>query len=94
MVVSILTIVCFLLFLGLVWCIFSIHQLTGAIKSIIACLAQEEDELRSRRNTDVVDMKNCSNCKHLAKPFNLCCYSLGDEDYDCHGKQWEETENA
>ena len=32
------------------------------------------------------DMKEqtCSNCKHYAKTYELCCYSLGDEDYDCY----------
>lgn len=61
---------------------------------LCARVSQEEDELRRRRNADVTYMKNCSTCKHLAKPFNLCCYSLGDEDYDCNGKKWEGIENA
>ena len=33
--VMILSIICFILFLGLLWCISSIHGLCGAIKSIL-----------------------------------------------------------
>ena len=34
-------------------------------------------------------MKCCTNCKHYAKTYELCCYSLGDEDYDCRLRKWE-----
>ena len=34
-------------------------------------------------------MKGCHNCRHFAEPYKLCCYSLGDEDYDCRGRKWE-----
>lgn len=37
--------------------------------------------------------QTCSNCKHYAKTYELCCYSLGDEDYDCRGRKWEKVEN-
>ena len=33
--IIILSIICFVLFLGLLWCISSIHNLCGAIKSIL-----------------------------------------------------------
>ena len=33
--IIILSIICFILFLGLLWCIYSIHTLCGAIKSIL-----------------------------------------------------------
>ena len=33
--IIILSVVCFILFLGLLWCISSIHNLCGAIKSIL-----------------------------------------------------------
>ena len=33
--IIILSIICFILFLGLLWCISSIHNLCGAIKSIL-----------------------------------------------------------
>ena len=33
--IIILSVVCFILFLGLLWCISSIHYLCGAIKSIL-----------------------------------------------------------
>jgi hypothetical protein len=43
--------------------------------------------------TQIEKMKCCSNCKHYAKNYELCCYSLGDEDYDCRGRKWEMKEN-
>ena len=38
-------------------------------------------------------MKNCANCRHFSEPYKLCCYSLGDEDYDCRGRKWQIKEN-
>lgn len=51
----------------------------------------EETEQREREKHDekLREIKSCSNCRHFAKPYELCCYSLGDEDYDCHGRKWE-----
>ena len=34
-------------------------------------------------------MKNCGNCKNYSPTYGLCCYSLGDEDYDCRLRKWE-----
>jgi len=54
-------------------------------------------EPREKRITEleaqIEKMKGCHNCRHLAEPYELCCYSLGDEDYDCRGRKWEIKEN-
>lgn len=34
-------------------------------------------------------MKNCKNCANYSPTYGLCCYSLGDEDYDCRLRRWE-----
>lgn len=31
----------------------------------------------------------CSNCKHWSKTWELCHYSMGDEEYSCKGRDWE-----
>ena len=38
-VVIILSIICFILFVGLLWCISSIHNLCGAIKAILETMS-------------------------------------------------------
>ena len=38
-------------------------------------------------------MKYCGNCKNYSPTYGLCCYSLGDEDYDCRLRKWEIKEN-
>jgi hypothetical protein len=38
-------------------------------------------------------MKNCKNCANYSPTYGLCCYSLGDEDYDCRLRKWEIKEN-
>ncbi len=38
-------------------------------------------------------MKNCGNCKNFSPTYGLCCYSLGDGDYDCRLRKWEIKEN-
>lgn len=37
--IIVLAIICFILFLGLLWCINSIHNLCGAIKSILETMS-------------------------------------------------------
>ena len=48
---------------------------------------------QKRKITDleaqVEKMKNCGNCKNFSPTYGLCCYSLGDEDYDCRLRKWE-----
>ena len=39
-------------------------------------------------------LKSCSNCIHYSSTFELCHYSMGDEDYDCRGRKWEIKENG
>lgn len=38
-------------------------------------------------------VKCCGNCVHYGRTFELCDYSMGDEDYDCRGRKWEIKEN-
>ncbi len=53
----------------------------------------EYDNQEFIADTDLIGMiskeQTCCNCKHYTKVYELCCYSLGDEDYDCHGREWE-----
>lgn len=42
--------------------------------------------------TQIEKMKNCSNCKHNNKVYNLCYFSGGDEDYFCRLRRWELSE--
>lgn len=50
-----------------------------------------EELTNTHRNLreQIEKMKCCTNCKHYAKTYELCCYSLGDEDYDCRLRKWE-----
>lgn len=34
-------------------------------------------------------VRTCKNCKHYSVPYELCCYSMGDDEYDCRGRNWE-----
>jgi len=31
----------------------------------------------------------CANCVHFTELYELCCYSMGDEDYDCRGREYK-----
>ena len=46
---------------------------------------QETKELKAQ----IEKMKCCGNCKNYSPTYGLCCYSLGDEDYDCRLRKWE-----
>ena len=59
-------------------------QLTEKDKQIEELKAQIK-ELEAQ----IEKMKNCGNCKNYSPTYGLCCYSLGDEDYDCRLRKWE-----
>ena len=46
-----------------------------------ACADNEEWKIK--------DNHTCNNCKHYSSQYELCCYSMGDSDYDCRGRKWE-----
>lgn len=56
----------------------------NALKKIVE-LTEENEQLKAQ----IEKMKKCTNCKHYAKTYELCCYSLGDEDYDCRLRKWK-----
>ncbi len=39
--------------------------------------------------TDETEEIKCVNCINFAEPYELCCYSLGDEDYFCCGRKYK-----
>ena len=57
-------------------------------KEINKELVDENESLKEQ----IEKMKNCGNCKNYSPTYGLCCYSLGDEDYDCRLRKWEMKE--
>ena len=58
----------------------------------IRALQKQNGELTDKvkeLEAQIEKMKNCGNCKNYSPTYGLCCYSLGDEDYDCRLRKWE-----
>ena len=66
-------------------------QIAELSKHIVE-LQNDKGELIDRcreLEAQIEKMKNCGNCKNYSPTYGLCCYSLGDEDYDCRLRKWE-----
>ena len=79
----------------------TLRKITEVYENKIAELEKKLTEKVTLESLDVVSgkiadlqaqiekMKNCGNCKNYSPTYGLCCYSLGDEDYDCRLRKWE-----
>ena len=67
---------------------FAIRYLKKGLKSKRTPPLYEElmNELGFEKKPEEI---KCVNCIHFAEPYELCCYSMGDEDYDCRGREYK-----
>lgn len=54
--------------------------------------AKEMQKENEQLKAQIEKMKKCSNCNHYNRTYELCQFSLGDEDYDCRNRKWELAE--
>ena len=67
----------------------NIGEAIGTISlEYIAELEKGSEQLKAQ----IEQMKSCGNCNHFDRTYELCQYSLGDEDYNCRNRKWELAE--
>ena len=68
-----------------------IEELEGQVTRAFEVLESKRKQIEELKK-EVEKLKGCHNCENYSKEYELCCYSLGDEDYDCRGRNWKMKE--